>query len=144
MLFRSNGNPLVVYHGTTFFEGTTFKLMPTKNRADNIDGFYFSTDSSDASDYAMGLNPKGVTEGAQVMPVYLSIKNPFVYGSKVTPEMINAFRQELLKVTPKPDYVESKVRDMLERAKRDRSAPEIFPNITLPTAAKQRILKAGG
>lgn len=139
-----NGNPLVVYHGTTFFEGNVFKLVPTKNRQDNIDGFYFSSDPSDASDYAAGRNAQGVTEGAQVMPVYLSLKNPFVYGSKVTPEMINVFRQELLKVTPKPDYVESKVRDMLERAKTARYAPGIFPNIVLPTAAKQKVLKAGG
>jgi hypothetical protein len=68
------GRPLIVYHGTTQ-NFTEFK--DTGKRASGLwhgAGFYFSKSPFTASDYA-GED----LEGANVLPVYLSIKNPF-YG----------------------------------------------------------------
>jgi hypothetical protein len=77
----AQGEPLVVYHGT----GRDFPAFdPTKvGSTFNSDrsGFFFSSDPATASDYAefsaSGGRPaqNGVT-GANVMPVYVSLKNP--------------------------------------------------------------------
>ena len=61
-----NGEPLVVYHGTTE-NFSVFDKEKIKRKAAGV-GFYFTTDPSQRG-YSEG-------EGANVMPVYLSIKNP--------------------------------------------------------------------
>lgn len=142
-----NGNPLVVYHGTTAFDGNEFKPSKKVNRANNIDGYYFTSDSDEASGYSLGTDREAIIEGAQVIPAYLSLQNPFVAGSKVTPEMLRVFREELRKDNPNlsDSWIDSKVEIMRERgAEGRRYAPGIFPNINFPTAAMQRVIEAGG
>jgi hypothetical protein len=82
----ADGKPLVVYHGTT----TDFSTFDAKRLGKNTGhptsnlGFFFSaapevaqlfTESIDDSTWPM--RPKA-RDGANLMPVYLSIKNPFV------------------------------------------------------------------
>ncbi len=62
----AEGKPLVVYHGTTG-DFSAFDRAQIKRKAAGT-GFYFTTDKSQRG-YAEG-------EGANVMPVYLSIQNP--------------------------------------------------------------------
>ncbi|SDG85171.1 hypothetical protein SAMN05216588_101186 [Pseudomonas flavescens] len=67
-----NGEPLVVYHGTT----GDFDAFARETIGSNIvlpldapRGFYFAKDQATAGRYAAG-------EGANVMPVFVAIKNP--------------------------------------------------------------------
>jgi hypothetical protein len=88
-----------------------------------------------------------VTEGSQVISAYLSLQNPFVKGSKVTPEMLRVFKEELKKDNPTlgDSWIDSKVEIMKERgAEGRRYAPGLFPNISFPTDAMQRVIEAGG
>jgi hypothetical protein len=142
-----NGKPLVVYHGTTKFEGNEFKPSKKVNRGRNIDGYYFTTDKKEASQYSLGEDKTAITEGSQVIPAYLSLQNPFVKRSKVTPEMLRVFKEELKKDNPdlNDSWFDSKVAIMKEKGDEKRYyAPGIFPNIDFPTAAMQRVIEAGG
>jgi len=146
---NEDGSPLVVYHGTKNFEGNQFKPSKKTNRANNIDGYYFTSDPREASNYSLG-GANEIVEGAEVIPVYLSIKKPFVKGSKVTPEMLRVYQEEIIKDNPQlgenaEEYARGKAEIMKERGDSGRSyAPSIFPNISFPTDAMQRVLKAGG
>lgn len=86
-----NGNPLVVYHGTASDFDSFKKDTLGKNFDQSILGFYFTSGAesnlkknipygSTASEYAFNAQSKGYTEldGANVMPVYLSIKKPLI------------------------------------------------------------------
>ena len=151
---NEDGSPKVMYHGTTNFEEIDGKAIfkPNKkvNRTGNIDGYYFTTDPKEASEYSTGLEKDVLIEGSEVIPAYLSIKNPFVKGSKVTPKMIQTFKDEVIKSNSQlgeraKEYAEDKAEIMKEYGNTGRKyAPEIFPNINFSTAAKQRVLKAGG
>jgi hypothetical protein len=68
----ADGQPLVVYHGTTrdfsVFRGDAPKGTSAPNATDRL-GFFFTTRTDNAGDYAN-------TSGANVIPAYLSIQNP--------------------------------------------------------------------
>ena len=65
-----NNQPLEVYHGTNVREGISeFIVGPT---GDFGRGIYFTTSPKTAGEYA------GTQEGAQIVPVYLSLQNPLV------------------------------------------------------------------
>jgi hypothetical protein len=138
------GDPLVVYHGTSKFEGYEFKPTKASNPAGNIGGYYFSTLEREADEFA------GEKEGSEVIPVFLSISNPYIPGkSPVTDAMRKQYYDEMLyhnrgmsdeKVV---EYAKSKMYHLDERGtplsnaignERDGSA----------SAAFQRIIKAGG
>lgn len=67
----AEGEPLVVYHGTTadFSAFSREFLGEGDGNADFGDGFYFTDRADAASGYAQG-------DGGNVMPVYLNIQNP--------------------------------------------------------------------
>lgn len=70
-----NGEPLVVYHGTTK-DITSFDPTAKRNLlAQDAQGLYFTAYAEDASNYA-GHPRNGDSSGANVVPVYLQIKNP--------------------------------------------------------------------
>jgi hypothetical protein len=162
-----DGKPLIVYHGTPeAFEGESFKATKPRNRSGNVAGYYFTSYIGEAEGFtespkdkaigqALGYTPSkeyatrmmNFGEGAQILPAFLSIKNPFVKGSEVTPRMLEQYRQELAKDNSNLDdsWVDSKVEIMKERGAEGRyAAPGIFANISFPDEAKQRVLKAGG
>jgi hypothetical protein len=128
-----DGNPLVVYHATSNFEGNEFKLMPKVNRSGNPDAFYFTYDIEDANRYA------GEEEGAQIIPVYLNIKNPYILGKKHAHSraMVKQFEKEIRADNPRlgDDWVQEKVA-IFEEGR--------FPNISFPTDAYTRVIQAGG
>jgi hypothetical protein len=99
----AEGNPLVVYHGTdaditTFWDKFAGSNTPNKGMYGQAPG-YFTSDVATANAYAIGNaerkayasgqkapsfveTPSGkVREGANVMPVYLSIQNPLEVAS---------------------------------------------------------------
>ena len=134
-----NGNPMVVYHGTPYFEGYEFKPFESKNRTGNIDGYYFTASTQDASDYA------GTEESAEVIPTFLSIKNPYVPGeSKVTKAMRDQYFKEMIEANDDMsderarEYAQSKMYYLTERGLPLANA------IGSSGAAFQRIIKAGG
>jgi hypothetical protein len=134
-----NGNPMVVYHGTPSFEGYAFKPFESINRRGNIDGYYFTTDSNDASEYA------GLDEGAEVIPAYLSIQNPYIpEKSPVTKAMRDQYFKEMVEANDDMsderarDYAQSKMYYLTERGLPLSNA------IGSNGAAFQRIIKAGG
>jgi len=139
----ADGKPLVVYHGTTksFNEFTNDKK---EHRSGNPDGFYFTPDADEASDYAL----TGKTEeGANVIAAYLSIKNPFIKGSFVSPKMKAQFEKELREDNPNlgEDWVQEKVDVFEERStNKNKWFPGLFPAISFPTEAMTRVLQAGG
>lgn len=79
-----NGKPITMYHHTTDFQGDAFdpKLAQQKDQGYHGQGMYFGTDDylkrSAFGKYSSGnvYGEEGFTEGSQVMPVNLSIKNP--------------------------------------------------------------------
>jgi hypothetical protein len=78
----ANGEPLVVYHGTGA-DIEAFDLGQAGKTSDSGfmgKGFYFSDSPRTASAYTlMGRNPLG---NANVIPAYLALKNPFMWGEK--------------------------------------------------------------
>jgi hypothetical protein len=135
-----NGDPLVVYHGTTK-DFNEFIIAKKANRGNNPDGFYFTSSANEASEYAQSK------DNASVMPVFLNIENPFVGDSPVNQAMVNQFEKELRKDNPNlgDSWIKEKLETFKERGKRkNRWFPEIFPNITFPTNAMTRVLEAGG
>ncbi len=76
-----NGDPLVVYHGTS----KSFNQFNTKSRSILLgSGSYFTTDPVEADNFTMSQWPAlfGTTK-PQIVPVYLSIKNPYVTDDKI-------------------------------------------------------------
>lgn len=71
-----NGKPRVMYHGTARDFSIFDRLKSTEFRRPSMDtvGSWFSSDPNKAAQYSGG-------EGLNVMPVYLSIKNPKLYRS---------------------------------------------------------------
>jgi len=136
---NEDGTPKVMYHGTPYFEGYEFKPFESKNRTGNIDGYYFTASTQDASDYA------GTEEGAEVIPTFLSIKNPYVPGeSKVTKAMRDQYFKEMIEANDDMsderarEYAQSKMYYLTERGLPLSNA------IGSSGAAFQRIIKAGG
>jgi hypothetical protein len=135
----AEGKPLMAYHGTPYFEGYEFKPFESKNRAGNIDGYYFTTSTQDANDYA------GTEEGAEVIPTFLSIKNPYVpRKSKVTKAMREQYFKEMIGANKHlsderaKEYAESKMYYL------DSTGMPLINAIGNDGAAFQRIIKAGG
>ena len=129
---NADGNPLVLYHGTPNFDGYEFKPSKKLNRSGNPDGYYFSPRPEDANEYA------GEKEGAEIIPVYLSIKKPYLLGKNPhSQKMADVFEEELRKDNPNlgNDWIEEKVQIFKEGR---------FPNIDFPTDAMTRVIKAGG
>lgn len=98
----AEGKPLVVYHGTTA-EISAFQ----QNKATEKDagwygrGIYFTADPDTASTYSRyeELQGKELSGAPLVMPVYVSIQNPYVWPANrraaTTPEEAAAIRKEL-------------------------------------------------
>lgn len=78
----AGGKPLVVYHGTTSDFSVFEDRSPVSGRYMG-DGFYFG-DPGIASQYALQ------EEGSRVMPVFLSLQNPFEWQGnyRFTPEQL--------------------------------------------------------
>lgn len=71
-----SGKPITVFHGTKDDIDRFMQGQPNKKDAGWLgEGFYFTDNPELASTYAEYL--KSGPEGATVMPVYLSIKNPY-------------------------------------------------------------------
>jgi len=142
-----DGKPMVFYHGSKNFEGNEFK--PTKganNRGNNVAGYYFSPSPRDASDYAMDFSTKEYQEGSQILPVYLSIKNPYERGkSRVTPVMVRQYRKELIDGNQHMsderaiEYAQSKLPNFIKNGS---MSPQYLGSDS--SNAMQRVLKAGG
>jgi hypothetical protein len=142
-----NGEPLVVYHGTTK-DFNEFVIAQKANRGNNPDGFYFTPSTAEASDYAeyAAKRSKG-EDNVSIMPVFLNIENPFVENSPVNKAMLNQFEKELKKDNPNlnDSWIKEKLGAFKERSNRKtRWFPEIFPSISFPTDAMTRVLEAGG
>ena len=136
------GKPQVYYHGTPAgFEGNIFKSNEAKNRRGNVAGYYFTPESEEASWYS-GDREGGYAEGAQVLPVYLAIKDPFIPGkSFISDAMKKAYREELEKANPwinDARWFDGKIADMVERR---RISPDA---LNADGDAYQRVIKAGG
>ena len=78
-----NGDPLVVYHGTTEGDIDEFDVQKITDGNEYISGFYFSSDPKEASKYAekkYDASPWGqkktFSDSSAVYPVYLSIQKP--------------------------------------------------------------------
>ena len=147
-----DGSPKVMYHGTQA-DVAFFDLdAKAKNRTGNPVGFYFTPFPEEASGYANRdiFNKKTeVTEGANVIPVYLSIFNPFNYTgdekfgkTPITRKMFEQFEKELRSEYSLPeDWMQGKLDIFKERAQR---GGDPFPVAVLSSEAKTRVLQAGG
>lgn len=81
----SNGQPLVVYHGTTsdFSSFDSSKLKSSSKHDASDFGFFASVNPNVASTFAgrffdWDTMSSGYKEGAQLLPLFVSIQNPFV------------------------------------------------------------------
>jgi len=74
---NEDGSPRIMYHGTTK-DFNEFIISKKVARTSMPDGFYFSSRPSEASSYSTYYDESG----ANVMPVYLSIQNPFNLQAK--------------------------------------------------------------
>lgn len=147
----SNGDPLVVYHGTikSFNEFNTTDFGALLGR-----GSYFTSNESEASSYSGG--------GTRIVPAYLSIKNPYYIDSGLASV---PSRQQMLKdghdgviyrdtdgsvkwaVAHKPTQIKSATNNI---GTFDSSDPDIrfsrrYSNLgtdTSPTTAKEKAIDA--
>ena len=141
-----DGEPLVVYHGSRKFKGNKFRSdIKRVNRAGNVAGYYFAPDPEEASGYAKTRATDEYEEGAQVLPAFLSIENPYIAGeSRVTPAMIRQYKKELVDLNQ--HMSDEKVEEWSE-TKLPRFTDGYLPDSNALNGdgdAMQRILKAGG
>lgn len=90
-----DGKPLVVYHGTT----ANFSEFDKKFNAEYAPDFYF-TDTPEVANYATGtVETEWFPDGSNLMPVYLSMKNPLVVDMEWghVPNKIQSLKQQALK-----------------------------------------------
>lgn len=74
----SEGRPLVVYHGTNA-DVTTFEVQYGNEGENDTAGLYFTADPDYAAEYTYKTTLGGADHtGGNVMPVYLSMRNPKV------------------------------------------------------------------
>jgi hypothetical protein len=75
-----NGKPVLVYHGT----GANFSIFSEDKKAGGQLGkaFYFSPSPNAASMFANIRGKKDPESSPQVMPVYLSLQNPYIFESR--------------------------------------------------------------
>ena len=98
----TDGNPLRVYHAAPKgFEGSEFKSpkVMANNGGNNPSGYYFSPRLDDANMYVKHHeNTSSEYEtGAQIIPAYLSIKNPYIRGvSIMSAPMSRQYYKELI------------------------------------------------
>ena len=90
-----NGSPLVVYHGTSGdFSAFDPGMRGSNTRdVDSEKGYFFSSSQDIANEYAA----ESGTTGNNVMPVYLSLKNPLTVdhkGKGYSPEMFDRYIQQ--------------------------------------------------
>jgi hypothetical protein len=76
----ADGMPLVVYHGTTRDVVRFDQSAPKSTMNADAEGLYFTAFHDDASNYA-AYPRSGDAAGANVMPVYVSLKNPKIVDS---------------------------------------------------------------
>ncbi len=75
-----NDEPLVCYHGTrsVFTKFKASKSVGNQGETDQIEGMYFTDNADGASFYSLSDDDK------YLMPVYLSIKNPYIVDNYKT------------------------------------------------------------
>ena len=74
----AQGNPLVVYHGTSkSFDKFNINADRNMMMFRDSQGFYFTKDPRDASAYTEDSETGDPADGANVLPVYLKMTNPF-------------------------------------------------------------------
>ena len=99
-IVNEDGSPMVVYHGTNK-DFSEFSVKQKNDHGYYGEGYYFTPNQSDASFYADLYSTRDVVEGEQsapnVMPVYLSIKNPYViYKNNFSgPQYADEFTKDL-------------------------------------------------
>lgn len=109
------GKPLVVYHGTKAEQDfTEFGDQAIGSQSGNKGifgtGFYFTEDARVASEYAGNRNQRA--DGpARVMPVYLAMRNPFVWSERTPLEKFREFVGSLQGVTAE-DIAASQARSL--------------------------------
>jgi len=86
------GAPLVVYHGTSRdFDAFDTAAQRSIQADSSAAGLYFTRHPEDASGYATGRTGR---EGANVVPVYVSLKNPFIWpADDISPSLITAAKR---------------------------------------------------
>ena len=137
--------PLVVYHGTPSFEGNVFKPTKAINRSGNIAGFYFSKRKEDVNRYAKHYKNEEYPEGAQIIPAYLSIQNPFYERkSPITQAMVDQYKKELIDLN---QHMSDEKLEQWANSKLPGLKENGYPSATALNSngdAYQRIIKAGG
>ena len=146
----ADGNPLRVYHAAPKgFEGSEFKppKVMANNGGNNPSGYYFSPRLDDANMYVKHHeNTSSEYEtGAQIIPAYLSIKNPYIRGvSIMSSPMSRQYHKELIAANQHMSdeklkyYADSKVKS---------AKGTQFPKsdyVGNNTDALKRIIEAGG
>ena len=141
-------SPPVLYHGTTQWEGDAYNPnRATVNRTgNNIAGFYADERPKRAESYALDwrTNDTEFGEGANVMPVHVAIKNPFIPGkTPVSQSMLDAYATELRASnrhlgSSGEDWVANKVRDAAQANHFSIGA------LNGDGMAYQRVVRAGG
>jgi hypothetical protein len=82
------GNPLVLYHGSKEdFDQFDPKMVGASDAGLVGKGYYFTYNPEEASGYALNETfGRGSGSGPNVLPVYVSLKNPFVITHGVLPD----------------------------------------------------------
>ena len=85
-ILDDSGAPMVFYHGTkSDFSHFDIKKFGASDEGLVGKGFYFTYNPEEASNYALN-EQYGKGDGPNVMPVFLSITNPFVITQGVMPD----------------------------------------------------------
>ena len=148
---NEDGTPKVMYHGTTK-SFNVFEPSDKANRSLNVEGYYFTDNPDEASSYASTkfdranetVEKNQLIEGANVMPVYLSIRNPYNTKGKnyINYDMEKAYEKALTKQIKEESgfddqsWVKSKVEELIDRGR--------LPFTAMDPKVEQEVIKAGG
>jgi hypothetical protein len=100
----ADGQPLVVYHGTS---EDISKFKPSKEGALGS-GIYTTPDSTFAGEYAKNT-------GANIVPVYVSLKNPLILGTNST-----GYLDPMMEALTKLGLTPNKAEQLVEKAYEER------------------------
>ena len=136
-----NGQPLVVYHGTAssgsfdVFAGGSEEKSASGNVGIWGRGVGYFGDRQAGSDYAAGRMGGGAQNpsqsgGPRVVPVYLSMQNPFIWSERMPLSEFREFVKSLDGITPEEsERVDSNTQDIGGTKFRVSSAPGVIENL---------------
>lgn len=129
----SSGRPQIFYHGTGV-DFDEFKIGRTG-------GIFFAKTADDADRFATGNLKRDSTAGnANIIPVYLSVKKPFIFGKTRDERMVNDYFDDYFS---KSDWIGKRERQSILKNKWEKFEMNMMSLGIIPEASRSWLMKYG-